>query len=156
HEHWVRRALTESVQWTPGPIVLEFPRNALNQRGPDRQQKVLPPERTPIPSRPYGDPAQVERAVRLLADAKRPLLIVGDGLYWSQGETALRDAATVLQLPVQTRRTARGALPENHELAFTGGYRGALLRDADVICIVGVRATYLEEWFEPPEWPREA
>jgi len=40
-------------------------------------------------------------------------------------------------------------------LAFSGGYRGDLFRQADVICIVGLRATYLEEWFEAPEWRRD-
>ena len=35
HSYWVTRALNESVQYPPGPIVLEFPRNSLNVRGPE-------------------------------------------------------------------------------------------------------------------------
>ena len=113
-------------------------------------------EGRPRPSLPQGDSGEVERAVKLLLAAERPLLIVGDGVYWSDGMRTLRELAEHLNIPVHSRRTARGAVSENHSLAFTGGYRAPLLRDADVICIVGLRATWLEEWFEPPEWTRSA
>jgi acetolactate synthase-1/2/3 large subunit len=155
HSYWVTKALVESVQYPPGPIVLEFPRNSLNVRGPEQQMKYLSQGR-PDPSLPQGDPQEVERALQLLLAAERPLLIAGDGVYWSDGMHALREVAEYLQIPVHSRRTARGAVPENHPLAFTGGYRAGLLRDADVICIVGLRSTWLEEWFEPPEWSRQA
>ena len=155
HSYWVTKALAESVQYPPGPVVLEFPRNSLNVRGPERQMKYLS-EGRPQPTWPHGDPREVERAVKLLLAAERPLLIVGDGVYWSDGMRALREFVEYLNIPVHSRRTARGAVPENHPLAFTGGYRAGLLRDADVICIVGLRATWLEEWFEPPEWTRSA
>ncbi|MFC2950574.1 thiamine pyrophosphate-binding protein [Marinicaulis aureus] len=155
HAYWTKKALTESVQYPPGPVVLEFPRNALNAKGPDRQLKYEPAAKTPSPSLPFGDPQEIERVVAMLRDAKRPLLIAGDGVYWSDGMKALKDVAEQLAIPVHTRRTARGAVAENHSLAFTGGYRGALFRNADVICLIGMRASYLEEWFEPPEWRRD-
>lgn len=154
--HWTKRALTESVQYPPGPIVLEFPRNLLNTRGPDSQLKHVPAALTPEPTLPFGDPREVERVVRILRDAKRPMLVAGDGVYWSRGADALRAFAEYLSIPVHTRRTARGAVSETHALAISGGYRGPMLRDADVVCIVGLRATYLEEWFEPPDWPENA
>jgi len=155
NSYWVRKALTESVQYPPGPIVLEFPRNSLNSRGPDRQMKYLA-NGGPLPARSQGDPVEIDRAVRMLLEAERPLLIVGDGVYWSDGMEALREVAEYLKIPVNSRRTARGALREDHPLALGSGYRGELIRAADVICIVGLRATWLEEWFEPPEWSRGA
>lgn len=154
HKHWTSRALTESVQYPPGPVVLEFPRNTLNVRGKENQLKTAGPDRAK-PALPYGDPYEVERIVRILSDAKRPLIVAGDGIYWSYGEDALLKFAEKMGIPVHTRRTARGAVREDHPLAFTGGYRGGLFREADVICVIGLRATYLEEWFEPPEWRRD-
>jgi len=156
NSYWVRKALTESVQWPPGPVVLEFPRNNLNAQGPSRQQKYIPIEQVAQPAQPQGDSATVERAVHMLAQAERPLLIAGDGVYWSYGSEALRECVELLQIPVHTRRTARGAVSEDHPLAFTGGYRSELLRHADLICIIGLRPTWLEEWFEQPEWSRNA
>lgn len=156
HSYWVRKALTESVQYPPGPVVLEFPRNSLNVRGRLRQQKYVPESKLARPAPSQGDPTTVERAVRLLSEAARPLLIAGDGVYWSDASEQLRQLAELLEIPVHSRRTARGAVREDHPLAFTGGYRSELLRNADVICIIGLRATWLEEWFEPPEWSTTA
>lgn len=153
--HWTARALKESAEYPPGPVVLEFPRNNLNARGRRNQLKIADPASFSRPTAPYGDPAEVGRIVRMLADAKRPLIVAGDGIYWSGGEAMLREVAQRMRIPVHTRRTARGAVSESHPLAFSGGYRGDLFRQADVICIVGLRATYLEEWFEPPEWRRD-
>ena len=152
--HWTKRALVESTQYPPGPVVLEFPRNALNTRGPDRRLKYTEPGQTPTPTLPFGDPREIERVVAMLRDAERPVIVAGDGVYWSEGEADLKRFAEYMGIPVHTRRTARGALDETHPLAFSGGYRSAILRNADVICIIGLRATYLEEWFEAPEWPR--
>ncbi|MFA5938957.1 MAG: thiamine pyrophosphate-binding protein [Sinimarinibacterium sp.] len=154
--YWTRKALTDSVQYPPAPVVLDFPRTTLNGRGPARQAKFIEREQTPKPAAPWGDPREVERAVKLLSEAKRPLIVAGDGVYWSDGAKALRELAEALNIPVSTRRTARGAVPESHPLAFSGGYRGALMREADAICLIGMRATYLEEWFEPPEWSAKA
>lgn len=153
--HWTARALKESVEYPPGPVVLEFPRSTLNARGRRNQLKIADAATLPKPSAPYGDPAEVERIVRMLSDAKRPLIVAGDGIYWSGGEAILREVAERMRIPVHTRRTARGAVDESHPLAFSGGYRGELFRQADVICIVGLRASYLEEWFEAPEWRRD-
>jgi acetolactate synthase-1/2/3 large subunit len=136
--------------------VLEFPRNTLNAKGPAAQQKYLPKELTPRIARPQGDPVEVERATQLLLGAKKPLIIAGDGVYWSEGSCSLKNLSEFLHTPVHTRRTARGAVAEDHPLAFSGGYRNQLLRQADVICIVGLKATYLEEWFEPPDWNQDA
>lgn len=153
---WVRKALIDCMAYPPGPIVLEFPINNLNSKGPDRQQKYIPKDQVVKIPQSQGDPVEVERAVKVLIDAERPLLVTGDGVYWSRGEKELKELAELLQIPVHSRRTGRGAVPEDHPLAVAGGNRGALLRNADVICIVGLRATFLEEWFEPPDWTRKA
>jgi acetolactate synthase-1/2/3 large subunit len=153
---WVRKALIDCMQYPPGPIVLEFPINNLNSKGLDRQQKYISQEDVVKIPQSQGDPTEVERAVKMLIDAKRPLIVTGDGVYWSRAENELKELAELMQIPVHSRRTGRGAVSEDHPLAVTGGTRGVLLRNADVVCIVGLRATFLEEWFEPPEWTRKA
>lgn len=153
---WVRKALIDCMAYPPGPIVLEFPINNLNSKGPYRQQKYITKDQVVKIPQSQGDPVEVERAVKMLIDAERPLLVTGDGVYWSHGEKELRELAELLQIPVNSRRTGRGAVSEDHPLAATGGTRGPLLRNADVICIVGLKATFLEEWFEPPAWTRRA
>lgn len=156
HSFWVRKALKESQMYPPGPVVLEFPVDSLVRKGPDNQRKWIPTEQVPDGSQSYGDPALVEKTVQMLCEAKRPLLVAGDGIYWSDGMAELQELSELLQIPVHTRRTARGAVPENHPLAFVAGCRRPLFSNADMICIVGLQATQLEEWFEPPDWSLEA
>jgi acetolactate synthase-1/2/3 large subunit len=153
---WIRKALLDSMAYPPGPIALEFPINNLNSKGPDKQQKYIPSNQVVKIPPSQGDPAEVEKAVKMLLEAKRPLLVTGDGVYWSHGEKELTEFAELTQIPVHSRRTGRGALSEDHPLSVAGGSRGIMLGNADVICIIGLRATFLEEWFEPPDWPRKS
>jgi acetolactate synthase I/II/III large subunit len=153
---WVRKALKDSMNYPPGPIVLEFPINNINNKGPNRQQKYISNAKVVKIPPTLGDPMEIEKAITILINAKRPLLVTGDGVYWSHGEKELKELAELLQVPVNSRRTGRGALSEDHPLAVTGATRGNILGNADVICIVSLRATGLEEWFEPPDWTRRA
>jgi len=152
HSYWVRKALMDSVGYPPGPVVLEFPIDSLNRRGPDAQRKWISRSEVAEVPRSQGDPTRIEAAVRMLLEGKKPLLIAGDGVYWGDGMRELQELAELLRIPVQARRTARGAVPENHPLAYGSGFRRPLFSEADVICVIGLQATQLEEWFEPPDW----
>lgn len=151
--HWVRQALVDAVTYPPGPVVLELPLNNQWGTGPGAQRKYVPGGGLPQIPATQADPARVEQVVDLLAAAERPLIIAGDGVYWSDGAAELVALAELLSAPTGARRTARGAISEKHPLAVPAGYRGPLLRAADVVVLVGLRAGELESWFEPPDWP---
>lgn len=149
---WIRKALKDSVSFPPGPIALSIPQTAQGGAGPDRQRHYVPSDRAPVIPQPAGDPAFVERAVAALLKAERPLLIAGDGVYWSDGAAELQELAELLQIPTATRRTARGALPETHPLAFTQECRDGFAEHADLVCLIGMQVTALDRHFEPPAW----
>jgi acetolactate synthase I/II/III large subunit len=151
---WVRKALVESVAYPPGPIVLEFPLNNQFAFGPEPQRKYVPGSGLPAMPQSQADPERVDAVVDRVLAAERPLLIAGDGVYWSGGADAYRELAELLSIPASSRRTARGAMPEDHPLAFKAGYRRRLFDEADLIILVGMRAGELESWFEAPDWPR--
>lgn len=151
---WTQKALREAVSYPPGPICLEVPLNNQWRHGPEPQRKYIPAGQQPRVPQSAGDPASVLRVADLLLGARRPLIIAGDGVYWSQASEALLALATRLQIPVNSRRTARGAVSEDHPLALPSPARAALLAAADLVLLVGVRAGELESWFEPPDWPR--
>ncbi len=83
------------------------------------------------------DAAELERAIALLRDAKRPVVMAGTDLYWAHGEDALVAFAEALRTPVFTNGQARGCIPADHELAFSR-VRSKALKDADVALVVGV------------------
>ncbi|MBA3489348.1 MAG: acetolactate synthase [Longispora sp.] len=83
-----------------------------------------------------ADPAEVASAVGLLASASRPVIIAGSDVYADDAIEALRAAAENLRVPVYANGMGRGALPPEHELAFSRSRRTALA-DADVVAVVG-------------------
>jgi acetolactate synthase-1/2/3 large subunit len=99
------------------------------------------------PVRSAGDPAAVREVVRILLQARSPLLHVGQGVLWAEAWDELRALAEFLQIPVMTTLPGKSAFPENHPLSLgTGGYSGTMmvnhfLNKADVIMGIGCSFT---------------
>lgn len=156
NSYWTQKALRETCSYPPGPICLEIPLNNQWNHGSAPQRKYIPAHGDIAPVFSAGDARRVERVAELLLAAKRPLIVVGDGIYWSQGSESLLALAELMQVPVNCRRTARGAVSEVHPLGLPASMRGPMLSEADLIILIGVRAGELESWFEAPDWPRGA
>ncbi len=154
NSYWTQKALRESCGYPPGPICLEVPLNNQWNFGPAPQRKYLPVNGTPEQISTAGDPARVDRLAELLLAAERPMIVAGDGVYWSNASDNLRALAELMQVPVNSRRTARGAVSETDPLGVPASVRGPMLAEADLIILVGLRASELDSWFEAPDWPR--
>ncbi|WP_327312743.1 3D-(3,5/4)-trihydroxycyclohexane-1,2-dione acylhydrolase (decyclizing) [Streptomyces sp. NBC_01235] len=95
--------------------------------------------------RPVPEPAAVERAARLLRNAKKPLIVAGGGAVYSGAETALRAFAEGTGIPVADTHAGKGAVPWDHPCAVggigsTGSYAAnELAREADVVLGIGTR-----------------
>jgi acetolactate synthase I/II/III large subunit len=79
----------------------------------------------------------VDVAVRLLTEARRPVIMAGTNVWWGHAETALLRLAEMLRIPVLMNGMARGTVPADHELAFSRA-RSKALREADVAVVIGV------------------
>ncbi|MFC2016308.1 thiamine pyrophosphate-binding protein [Chloroflexota bacterium] len=156
--YFVQKAFRDAATYPPGPVVIEFPTNILREAAVDEsvQRGYLPKERCADLGGGGGDPVMVEKAVRMLLEAERPVVIGGDGIHYSKAQEELKEFVELLRIPVHTRRMGRGSVPENHPLAFTGGYRRPLLNHADVITVFGLRMGMLESFGEPPTYSHEA
>ena len=115
-----------------GPAFVDFP---LDHVFSEAEEPVLA-EPAEIRHTPVDDRA-LERAIVLLREAERPVIMAGNGLYWAHGEGALRDLAEAAGIPVFLNGLARGCLPADHELFFSRA-RGAGLKSADVALVIGV------------------
>ena len=96
----------------PRPIELEIPTDLLGQQ---RDVEILGPR---TPDIPQGDPAMVERALKLLVEAKRPVFFVGEEVQSLGGTEELVRLAEMLGAPVVTGDGAKGAFPEDHPLSL--------------------------------------
>ncbi len=95
--------------------------------------------------RPVPEPAALARAVALLRQARRPLLVAGGGVIYAEATDALRSFAEATGVPVAETQAGKGSLPYDHPLSVGAvGATGttaanALARDADVVLGVGTR-----------------
>ena len=95
--------------------------------------------------RPPAEPEAVARAITVLKTAKRPLIVCGGGVIYSEAENALREFAEKFGIPVVESQAGKGALAWNH--AMNAGAIGSagglaanrLAKDADVVLAVGTR-----------------
>ncbi len=108
------------------------------------------------------DAGSVERAIALLREAERPIVIAGSGVWWSGAETALRHFIEHTSLPLYTITMARGAVSDEHPLVM--GYADPALnhsvqtafREADLFLVVGKRIDYRLAMGGPRLFPPEA
>src|SRR5207244_3125623 len=116
----LRLAFRAATNPPPGPALVEIPTNVLYQEGDVSRQRAGARLYPPSDLRSAGDPAAIERALDAIARAERPLVVAGDGVFWSDAAAELLAFATRLEIPVYARRAGQGAVPEDHPLAVRG------------------------------------
>jgi len=138
----LHRAWNAMTSGRPGPVLLDVPMDVQAEAAAVTIHD--PAERTAV-GRPRPDADAVERAARLLAGAKRPVIVAGGGAIAADATDELRALAERLGAPVVTTWNGKGAIDETHPLAGqtigdTGSTIGnALAASADVLLGVGTR-----------------
>jgi len=140
----LQRAWSQMRTGRPGPVLLDVPMDVQAEMA----EVVVPePAKREARGRPRPDAGDVERAARLLARAKRPVIVAGGGAISANATDELRSLAERLGAPVVTTWMGKGAIDETHPLAGqtigdTGSTIGnALSSSADVVLAVGCRFT---------------
>jgi 3D-(3,5/4)-trihydroxycyclohexane-1,2-dione acylhydrolase (decyclizing) len=96
-------------------------------------------------ARPVPEPAALERALAALRSARRPLLVAGGGVIYSEATETLRRFAEATGIPVAETQAGKGSLPYDHPLALGAiGSTGTTVanrfaREADVVLGIGTR-----------------
>lgn len=148
---YIRDAFRIAGTGQRGPVVVNIPSDVA------ASEVDATPER-PATNRPQAGPAptrsSIARAVELLADAERPLIIAGSGIAWSRASERLALLAEKLGAPVANSAGNSDAIANDHPL-FAGGIgpRGnpvatRLARDADVILAIGTRLGFNTTYFD--------
>jgi thiamine pyrophosphate-dependent acetolactate synthase large subunit-like protein len=135
----VRRAF--KAAWTPpyGPTYASWHSDFNDQRV---RAEVIVQEKYDPRMRVRPNPAEVERAAKLLVEARMPLMIVGDEVYNAKAVAKAIRLAEVLGMPVTQARQMYANFPQGHPL-WVGGLPAARLssldfpKNADVVINVG-------------------
>lgn len=138
----MHRAWNAMRSGRPGPVLLDVP---MDIQAEAAEVSIPDPAEREARGRSRPDATLVERAARLLAGAKRPVIVAGGGVISADATAELLNLAERLGAPVVTTWNGKGAIDETHALAGqtigdTGSTIGnALSASADVLLSVGCR-----------------
>lgn len=128
----------------PGPVLIDIPKDVLDAICPTAHQR---PDVDIKGYRPTlrGHPAQIKNAVKLIEEAKRPVIMVGGGVIHAKATQELYELAARANIPVTTTLMGVGAFPETHPLALGllgmhgTPYANIAVSKADLLIGIGVR-----------------
>jgi len=141
----MRIAFREMWTGRPGPIHIEIPAPVMYATGDDAKVRLLAPDEYRAAG-PRASEAQLEEAARMLAGAKRPVVISGSGVDRAGANEAILAVVELLNCPVVGTIAGRSSVPLDHPNFLYGYGAGADLarRECDVILVVGSRMGNLD------------
>ncbi len=150
------RAIRAAVSGRPGGVYLDLPAKLFGQvmdaeAGKNSLVKVIDAAPAQIPA-----PDAIKRALDVLKSAKRPLMILGKGAAYAQADDAIRSFVEKTGIPFLPMSMAKGLLPDTHPQC-AGAARSTVLKDSDVVMLIGARLNWLlshgkgKSWGEAPK-----
>src|ERR1700687_2454575 len=150
------RAIRAAVSGRPGGVYLDLPAKLFGQvmnaeAGKKSLVKVIDAAPAQIPA-----PDAVKRALDVLKSAKRPLIILGKGAAYAQADDAIGNVVEKSGVPFLPMSMAKGLLPDTHPQC-AGAARSTVLKDSDVVMLMGARLNWLlshgkgKSWGEAPK-----
>ncbi len=136
------RAIRAAVSGRPGGVYLDLPAKLFGQvmnaeAGRKSLVKVIDAAPAQIPA-----PDAVKRALDVLKSAKKPLIILGKGAAYAQADDAIRAFVEKSGVPFLPMSMGKGLLPDTHPQC-AGAARSTVLKDSDVVMLIGARLNWL-------------
>ena len=143
---FLRQAFREATSGTPGPThldIYEIDGSFVADNKADLEIVVEEPFTRLPPFRPEPEISLILEALKILDEAKRPIIVAGGGVMLSGAEKELKELAEKLSIPVATALNAKNSIPWDHPL--TVGVPGSYSRscankavcDADLVFFIG-------------------
>ena len=151
----VNVAFQKAMAGKPGPVYLDLPGDILYQKIDEAEIDWTISGRALARARPHADPAKIEQLIAALGKAKRPVIVTGSGILWSDAAEELRQFVDQAGIPFYTTPQGRGVIAEDHPYCYLS-VRSAAFREADLIMVVGTRMNYIIGHAAPPRFNADA
>lgn len=151
----VARAIRTAVSGRPGGVYLDIPGEVLGQAmdaaaAAGTVWRVIDPAPRQLPA-----PDAIDRALGVLAQARRPLIVLGKGAAYAQADNVIRKFVEATGIPFLPMSMAKGLLPDSHPQSAAAARSLAISR-ADAVLLVGARLNWLLGHGESPQWSTDA
>ncbi|SDH46962.1 thiamine pyrophosphate-dependent enzyme [Alteribacillus bidgolensis] len=135
----ISRAFRIAQSGRPGPVVVSLPADVLEE------ESIYYPQAPYTPSRPAANQEEIKKALHLLKQSKRPLIIAGGGVLRSKAEKELLAFVQSSNIPIIASFRRHDIFPNNHRLY--AGHTGLgtfpeilnTMRQADTVLAIGTR-----------------
>ena len=139
----VRKGFFIAETGRPGPVLIDIPKDVQTNEA----EMSFPDEFKIRGYHPWTDPdiVYVEKAIDMLLQAQKPVILAGGGTIISSAFAELQAIAELLMIPVVTTFKGKGAFPENHPLSLgpigMHGHAEAnkVMAEADCVLAIGTR-----------------
>jgi oxalyl-CoA decarboxylase len=147
----IARAIHAAVSGRPGGVYLDLTAAALSatlegEIGQNSLVQIVDAAPAQIPA-----PDSIERALKLLATAQRPLIILGKGAAYAQADEDIKKFIEQTGIPFLPMSMAKGLLPDNHAQSVATA-RSVAIGEADVVMLIGARLNWLLSHGKAPLW----
>ncbi|CAM2753449.1 oxalyl-CoA decarboxylase [Mycobacterium intermedium] len=151
----VARAIRTAISGRPGGVYLDIPGEVLGQTMEESAAaatiwRLVDPAPRQLPA-----PSAVERALDVLSQAQRPLIVLGKGAAYAQCDSTIREFVEQTGIPFLPMSMAKGLLPDSHPQSAAAARSLAISR-ADVVLLIGARLNWLLGHGESPQWSPDA
>ena len=138
----VARAYRAAVSGRPGGVYIDMTTPALAEVMDASEAEKLFYEPVDIYSPVAPNADAVKRAAELLANAKRPAILLGKGAAYVQAEKQVKELVEKYNIPYLPMSMAKGLMPDNGPLSALS-CRSDIMEKADVVLIVGARLNWM-------------
>ncbi|WP_286331992.1 oxalyl-CoA decarboxylase [Duncaniella freteri] len=138
----VARAYRAAVSGRPGGVYIDMTTPALGQvmNREDAEKLLYQPVDIYSPVAPNQE--SVDRAVKLLASAKRPAILLGKGAAYAQIDDKIKTLIEKHNIPYLPMSMAKGLMPDAGPLSALS-CRSTIMQEADVVMIIGARLNWM-------------
>ena len=139
----IREAFMIASNGRPGPVLIDITKDAQQASCEfDPNEECSPPRRGPVVESAQTD---IEDALRMISEARRPLILAGNGIHISGASRHVLDLAETANIPMAVTLLGIGAVPGSHplNLGMMGMHGEAwvnhAIQEADLLIALGMR-----------------
>lgn len=160
----VDKAYDMAVNGNPGPVHISIPVDLLySSYEPETQEgeRAFKLSRREV-HRPSPSPVDMHQLEGIMRNAKKPVIVAGNGVWWSGAEAQLESLAAQLGIPVYNAPYHQKVLDIGSEVSLgivdihLNPPSEAALNEADVILVIGCPLDNLLNFGNPPLFPEDA
>ena len=160
----VDKAYDMAVNGNPGPVHISIPVDLLySSYEPETQEgeRAFKLSRREV-HRPSPSPVDMHQLEGIMRNAKKPVIVAGNGVWWSGAEAQLESLATQLGIPVYNAPYHQKVLDIGSEVSLgivdihLNPPSEAALNETDVILVIGCPLDNLLNFGNPPLFPEDA